>query len=249
LLTSKTIKTNSKFHNFAKNNNMNLEDIKILIVDDEPDILEFVEFNLQNEGIQTRTAENGKIAIEVAKDFLPHLILMDIMMPEMDGIDACRAIRKVKELEKTMIVFLTARDEDFMQITSFEAGADDFISKPIKPKVLISKIKSLLRRLDKNEENQPETLTFGNLTINKERVMVNIDDRMVVLPRKEFELLYLLATKPSKVFSREEIFAKVWGSDVIVGQRTIDVHVRKIREKIGVDVIHTVKGLGYKFEY
>jgi two-component system alkaline phosphatase synthesis response regulator PhoP len=208
-----------------------------------------VEFNLQIENIQTRTAENGKIAIEVAKSFLPHLILMDIMMLEMDGIDACRAIRNIKELEKTLIVFLTARDEDHIQIKTFEAGADDFISKPIKPKVLISKIKSLLRRFDKSDEKPTETLIFGNLIINKERVMVSVNDRMIVLPRKEFELLYLLATKPSKVFSREEIFANVWGSDVIVGQRTIDVHVRKIREKMGIDVIFTVKGLGYKFEY
>jgi two-component system alkaline phosphatase synthesis response regulator PhoP len=228
---------------------MNLEDIRILIVDDEPDILEFVTFNLQNEKIQTRTAENGKLAVEVAQKFVPHLILMDIMMPEMDGIEACRAIRAIKELKQTLIVFLTARDEDFIQITSFDAGGDDFIAKPIKPKVLISKIKSLIRRFDKPEESKSNALVFDNLVINKENVSVRLGIKNIVLPKKEFELIYLLATKPGKVFSREEIFAKIWGTDVIVGQRTIDVHVRKIREKMGVDVIQTIKGLGYKFEY
>lgn len=220
---------------------------KILLVDDEKDILEFIGYNLKKEGYQVFTARNGKDAIGIAKDELPHLIILDVMMPKMDGIETCTEIKSIPELNNTIIVFLTARGEDYSQIAGFEAGADDYITKPIKPKVLISRIKALLRRY-KEPEKALDEIRLKDFTIDREKYLVFKDDTEISLPKKEFELLMLLASKPDKVFSREEIFTKVWGNDVIVGDRTIDVHVRKIREKIGLDSIKTVKGVGYKYE-
>lgn len=219
---------------------------KLLLVDDEEDILEFLGYNLKREGFQVVTANNGKEGIEKAKKELPHLIVMDVMMPEMDGITAVEEIRKNKSLDETLIVFLTARSEDYSQIAGFEAGADDYIAKPIKPKVLISRINALLRRSLKKDSGK--IIKIGKLIIDQEKFEVLLNDKKIVLPKKEFKLLKLLASSPSKVFTREEIFVKVWGDDVIVGDRTIDVHVRKIREKIGDDYIKTIKGIGYKLE-
>ena len=226
---------------------MKKKDIKILLVDDELDILEIVGYNLSQEGYQVFTAVNGKDAIAKAKKELPHLIIMDVMMPEMDGMEACEAIRKLPELNDVIITFLTARSEDYSQVAGFDAGADDYITKPIKPKLLVSKVKALLRRL-KEEEHNSETLNVGGIEINREEYKIIKDDIEIVLPRKEFELFYLLASKPGKVFKREEILDKVWGNEVIVGGRTIDVHIRKLREKIGEDLFKTIKGVGYKFE-
>ena len=225
---------------------MNKSDIKILLVDDEPDILEIVGYNLKNEGYQIFTAENGKEAIKKAKKHIPHLILLDIMMPEMDGIEACEKIRKIKTLENVIIAFLTARGEDYSQVAGFDAGADDYITKPIKPKVLVSKIKSLLRRL-KNEKENEESLTIGDIVIDRDEYIVYKAGKKIALPRKEFELLSLLTSRPSKVFKREVILDTVWGNEVVVGGRTIDVHIRKLREKIGDNHFKTVKGVGYKF--
>lgn len=225
---------------------MENDKFKLLLVDDEEDILEFLSYNLKREGFQVVTANNGKQGIETAKKELPHLIVMDVMMPEMDGITAVEEIRKNKSLDETLIVFLTARSEDYSQIAGFDAGADDYITKPIKPKVLISRVNALLRRSLK--KNSGKIIKIGNLIINQEKFEVLLNDKKVVLPKKEFKLLKLLASSPSKVFTREEIFVKVWGDDVIVGDRTIDVHVRKIREKIGDDYIKTIKGIGYKLE-
>ena len=219
--------------------------IKILLVDDEPDILEIVGYNLKNEGYQIATASNGVEAIQVAKKTLPHLILLDVMMPEMDGIEACEKLRGIKGLEDVIIAFFTARGEDYPQMAGFEAGADDYITKPVKPKVLVSKVKALLRRLKKNEENA--VLKIGDISIFKDEYYILKGDVQISLPRKEFELFVLLTSKPNKVFKREDILGKVWGSDVIVGDRTIDVHIRKLREKIGDDYFKTVKGVGYKF--
>lgn len=226
---------------------MKKKDIKLLLVDDEPDILEIVSYNLLNEGYQIFTATNGVDAIEKAKKVKPHLILLDVMMPEMDGIEACEKIRKTKGLEDVIIAFFTARDEDYSQLAGFDAGADDYITKPVKPKVLVSKVKSLLRRL-KNDQAEMDPITIiGNITINREEYFVQRDKEKISLPRKEFELLSLLASKPGKVFKRETILSTVWGSDVVVGGRTIDVHIRKLREKIGEKYFKTVKGVGYKF--
>lgn len=227
---------------------MKKKDIKILLVDDEPDILEIVGYNLTQEGYQIVTASNGKEAIAVARKELPHLIIMDVMMPEMDGIEACENIRKFPELQNTIIAFLTARSEDYSQVAGFDAGADDYIAKPIKPKVLISKVKALLRRL-KNEDQASDIIKVGDIEINREEYKIIRQDEEIVLPRKEFELFYLLATKPGKVFTREEILDKVWGNEVVVGGRTIDVHIRKLREKIGDDFFKTIKGVGYKIEF
>jgi len=224
---------------------MNKKDIKILLVDDEPDILEIISYNLSSEGYQVFTAKNGVEGIKKAKKEKPHLIVLDVMMPEMDGIEACEAIRKVPELKHTIITFLTARGEDYSQVAGFDAGADDYITKPIKPKLLVSKVKALLRRL-KTEETSGN-LTVGNLVINREEYKIIKDGEELTLPRKEFELLSLLASKPGKVFKREDILDKVWGNEVVVGGRTIDVHIRKLREKIGDDCFKTVKGVGYKF--
>ncbi|MCL4136534.1 UNVERIFIED_CONTAM: hypothetical protein GTU68_019087 [Idotea baltica] len=223
---------------------MNKKDIKILLVDDEPDILEIVGYNLSNAGYQVLTAENGLEAVKKAKKEHPHLIIMDVMMPEMDGIEACEIIRKNPDLKDVVITFLTARGEDYSQVAGFDAGADDYITKPIKPKVLISKVKALLRRF-KEEEN--DTVKIGNLVINRDEYKIVLKGVEIVLPRKEFELLSLLASKPGKVFKRDEILDKVWGNEVVVGGRTIDVHIRKLREKIGDKSFKTVKGVGYKF--
>jgi two-component system, OmpR family, alkaline phosphatase synthesis response regulator PhoP len=224
---------------------------KILIVDDEADILEFVGYNLKKEGFITFTAVNGLEAIKKAKEHHPQLILMDVMMPEMDGIEACEKIKAMPELKSTIIAFLTARSEDYSQIAGFDAGADDYIAKPIKPKVLISRIKALLKRYRPEESSEIETkeniLEKGDLKIDIERFMVYKRGEEIILPKKEFSLLLLLVSKPHKVFMREEIYSKVWGDDIIVGDRTIDVHIRKLREKIGEDLIQTVKGVGYKF--
>lgn len=226
---------------------MKKKDIKILLVDDEQDILEIVGYNLTQEGYQIVTAANGREAIQVAKKELPQLIIMDVMMPEMDGMEACENIRRLPELSNVIIAFLTARNEDYSQVAGFEAGADDYIAKPIKPKVLVSKVKALLRRM-KEDEVKGDILNVGGIEVNREEYKIVQDGREIVLPRKEFELFYLLASKPGKVFKREEILDKVWGNEVVVGGRTIDVHIRKLREKIGDELFKTIKGVGYKFE-
>ena len=220
---------------------------KILLVDDEPDILEIVGFNLSQEGYRIVTAANGKEALTKAKAELPNLIIMDVMMPEMDGIEACEAIRKIPELENVIITFLTARNEDYTQVAGFDAGADDYISKPIKPKLLVSKVNALLRRFNEQQKSTG-TLSVGGIEINREEYKIIKNGVEISLPRKEFELFYLLASKPGKVFKREEILDTIWGNDVIVGGRTIDVHIRKLREKIGDDFFKTIKGVGYKIE-
>tara|TARA_R110002012_G_scaffold312248_1_gene522648 strand:+ start:218579 stop:219262 length:684 start_codon:yes stop_codon:yes gene_type:complete len=225
---------------------MKKREIKILLVDDEPDILEIVGYNLSSEGYEIFTAENGLKAVKLAKKIKPHLIIMDVMMPEMDGIEACELLRKEPDLSETVITFLTARGEDYSQVAGFDAGADDYITKPIKPKVLISKVKSLLRRF-KEDVSSESIVKIGNLVINRDEYKIILNGEELILPRKEFELLSLLASKPGKVFKREEILDKVWGNEVIVGGRTIDVHIRKLREKIGDDSFKTVKGVGYKF--
>ena len=226
---------------------MKKQDIKILLVDDEPDILEILKYNLSSQGYQVYTAKNGVEGVEKAKKKKPHLIILDVMMPEMDGIEACEIIRNTKGLEQTIITFLTARGEDYSQVAGFDAGADDYITKPIKPKVLISKIKALLRRLKEDQDQAEEVLKVGNIIINREEYKVVNNGNDLVLPRKEFELLALLASKPDKVFKREVILDKVWGQEVVVGGRTIDVHIRKLREKIGDNHFKTIKGVGYKF--
>ena len=227
---------------------MKKKDIKILLVDDEQDILEIVGYNLSQEGYQIVTATNGKDAIAKAKKELPHLIIIDVMMPEMDGMEAVENIRKIPELSNVIITFLTARSEDYSQVAGFDAGADDYIAKPIKPKLLVSKVKALLRRL-KEDESKGDVLIVGNIEINREEYKIILEDNgEIVLPRKEFELFYLLASKPGKVFKREEILDKVWGNEVVVGGRTIDVHIRKLREKIGDELFKTIKGVGYKLE-
>lgn len=228
---------------------MDFSKFRILLVDDESDVLEFLSYNLKREGFQVSQANNGLEAISKAKAETPHLIVLDVMMPGMDGIETCEELKKIPSLKSTFIVFLTARGEDYSQISGFEAGADDYVTKPIKPKLLISRLKALLRRLqEKHADNTPETLQVKDFIIDSERFLVIKNGEEIVLPKKEFELLRLLATKPNKVFTREEIFSKVWGDQVIVGDRTIDVHIRKIREKIGLENIRTVKGVGYKFE-
>ena len=220
---------------------------KILLVDDDPDILEIVSYNLVQEGFEIFTASNGKEAILKAIKEVPDLIIMDVMMPEMDGMEACENIRRIPALNHVIITFLTARNEDYSQVAGFDAGADDYITKPIKPKLLVSKVKALLRRI-KDQDKNSETINIHGIEINREEYKIIKDDVVIALPRKEFELFYLLASKPGKVFKREEILEKVWGSDVVVGGRTIDVHIRKLREKIGDRLFKTIKGIGYKFE-
>ena len=226
---------------------MKKQDIKILLVDDEPDILEILNYNLSSQGYQVYTAKNGIEGVEKAKKKIPHLIILYVMMPEMDGIEACEIIRNTKGLENTIITFLTARGEDYSQVAGFDAGADDYITKPIKPKLLVSKIKALLRRLSEEKSQSEDILKVGNIEINREEYKVINKGKEIILPRKEFELLALLASKPDKVFKREVILDKVWGQEVVVGGRTIDVHIRKLREKIGDNHFKTVKGVGYKF--
>lgn len=222
---------------------------KILLVDDEPDILEFLSYNLKKEGYIVFTAINGKEAVAIAKKENPNLIILDVMMPDMDGIETCREIRELPGLKDVMIAFLTARNEDYSQIAGFEVGADDYINKPIKPRVLISRIKALLRRSGTSTTDLVNKADMGGIKIDRERYLVLKGDLEFNLPKKEFELLDLLASKPGKVFTREVILDKVWGGDVVVGDRTIDVHIRKLREKLGEDFIKTVKGIGYKFEF
>jgi two-component system alkaline phosphatase synthesis response regulator PhoP len=216
------------------------------LVDDEPDILEIVRFNLDKEGYQIEMASNGLEALKVAKKFLPHLIILDIMMPNLDGIETCELMRQDDRFQETIVMFLTARGEDYSYVAAFDAGADDYVTKPVKPKVLVSKVKGLLRRLKKKEATS-SLLEFETLKIDREAYKVSFEGKDLSMPRKEFELLYLLASKPGKVFKREKIMDDVWGSEVVVGDRTIDVHIRKLREKIGDHFFKTVKGVGYKF--
>ncbi len=225
---------------------MKKSDIKILLVDDEPDIIEILRYNLTQEGYDVITAKDGESAIKKVENNHPHLIIMDIMMPKMDGIEACSIIRSNPKFIDTIIVFLTARGEDYSHVAAYDAGADDYITKPIKPKVFISKVKGLLRRL-KKENILESKIEIGNLLIDRDEYKVKVSGKTILLPRKEFELLYLLASKPEKVFKREKIMQSIWGADVVVGDRTIDVHMRKLREKLGDVYFKTVKGVGYKF--
>jgi len=228
---------------------MSVELPKILLVDDEPDILEFIEYNLRKEGYEVVLARNGKEAVEQAVKHHPDLIIMDIMMPQMDGIEACRQIRENSELKDCLVAFLTARNEDYSQIAGFDVGADDYITKPVKPRILISRIKALLRRKSGEGSAVPASVVqIGNLRIDRESYLVYKDDQPLSFPKKEFELLALLTSKPGKVFTREDILSRVWGTEIVVGDRTIDVHIRKIREKLGDESIKTIKGIGYKFD-
>ena len=226
---------------------MDISSIKVLVVDDDPDIVEILKYNLKNSGYSVKSACNGVEAIKKAKKFIPDIILMDVMMPEMSGIEACEEIKNIDQLSQAIIIFLSARSEDYTQISAYDAGADDYISKPVKPKILLKKISNIAKKIS-SEKNAPKTIDLGSIKINKEEYVVIKDKKEILLPRKEFELLFLLATKPEKVFTREEIMNKVWGTQVIVGDRTIDVHVRKLREKIGEKHIKTLKGVGYKFK-
>lgn len=235
---------------------MENQNIKILLVDDEQDILDFVKYNLEKEGYTIFTANNGREGLRIAKKEKPQLILLDIMMPDMDGVEVCRELRALPDFRDTIIAFLTARNEDYSQIAGFDVGGDDYISKPIRPRVLVSRLAALLRRsgsgpstISGEGEESTKILQFGDLVIDKEKVTVTKGTESIVLAKKEFELLCLLVSKPGKVFTREEIFKNVWGSDVIVGNRTIDVHIRKVREKMGDDYIKTMKGIGYKFDF
>lgn len=228
---------------------MSNEKYKILLVDDEPDVLEFLGYNLKKEGYKVHSCTNGIDALKKAKEVCPHLIILDVMMPGMDGIETCAEIKQSEHLKNAIVIFLTARGEDYSQIAGFDAGADDYLTKPIKPKILSSRVKALLRRYKETNITEDATLVkFKELVIDKERYVVIKGEKEIVLPKKEFELLLLLTSKPNKVFTREEIFTRVWGNDVIVGDRTIDVHIRKIREKLDIENIKTVKGVGYKFD-
>lgn len=218
---------------------------KILLIDDEQDILEILSYNLEKEGYVVYTASNGNEGIEKAKQIIPDLILLDVMMPEKDGIETCQDLRKIKELQKTLIVFLSARSEEFSQLAGFQAGANDYIVKIIKPKILISKVNALLQ-LTSQVSDTTKNITVGDLMIDKDNFRVSKGGQQFLLPKKEFDLLYLLASNTNKVFKREEILEKVWGNDVIVGERTIDVHIRRLREKLGIGTIQTLKGIGYK---
>ena len=218
--------------------------LKILIVDDEPDIIEILQFNLENEGYQVFSAVNGKEALKLAEMHIPHLIILDLMMPVMDGIETCERLRMDKKFNNSLIMFLSARGEDYSQVAAFESGADDYVTKPIKPRILNSKVKALLRRF---KTDFGQILSFENLVIDNERYIVKVNDKSINLPRKEFELLFLLASKPGKVFKRDKIMESVWGTDIIVGDRTIDVHIRKLREKLGENLFRTIKGVGYQF--
>ena len=226
---------------------MYISSIKILVVDDDPDIVEILKYNLKNSGYSVKSAGNGVEAIKKAKKFIPDIILMDVMMPEMSGIEACEEIKNIDQLSQAIIIFLSARSEDYTQISAYDAGADDYISKPVKPKILLKKISNIAKKIN-SEKNSAKIIDLGSIKINKEKYVLTKDKKEILLPRKEFELLFLLATKPEKVFTREEIMNKVWGTQVVVGDRTIDVHVRKLREKIGEKHIKTLKGVGYKFK-
>jgi two-component system alkaline phosphatase synthesis response regulator PhoP len=227
---------------------MSKENNKILLVDDEPDILEFISYNLTKEGFEVFTSNNGKEAIKIATKEKPQLIILDVMMPDLDGIETCRVIRETPDLKHTLIAFLTARNEDYSQIAGFDAGADDYINKPIKPRVLVSRVKALLRRSNATDGSET-VLQVNGFVIDREKYLIIKEDAEISLPKKEFELIALLASKPGKVFTREDILKSVWGEDVIVGDRTIDVHIRKLREKVGEKYIKTIKGVGYKFEF
>ena len=227
---------------------MNPSEIKILLVDDEPDILELVGFHLRKEGYTVFTASGGKEGVEIARKEQPALIILDVMMPDMDGMETCEKIRQIPQLKDTLVTFLTALDEDYSMMAGFDAGADDYITKPVKPKVLVSKIKALLRRAGGQDVQAETSLAAGDLVIDRDRYVVVNKGREIVLPRKEFELLSLLTSRPGRVFKRDEIMDTVWGNEVVVGGRTIDVHIRKLREKIGEDYFKTIKGVGYKFE-
>ncbi|MCB0618850.1 MAG: response regulator transcription factor [Saprospiraceae bacterium] len=227
-----------------------MENVKILVVDDEPDILEFLRYNLVKEGYEVFTASNGEEGLSIAEREKPHLIVLDIMMPKMDGVEVCRTLRNNRQFDQTLIAFLTAREEDYSQIAALDVGGDDYITKPIRPRVFTSRIKALLRRPSRTDQaDEIDQAEVGDLVIDRERVTVERNGEVIELAKKEFELLNLLISKPGKVFTREEIFRKVWGTDVIVGNRTIDVHIRKLREKIGDGYIKTIKGIGYKFEF
>ena len=227
---------------------MENSDLRILLVDDEPDILEILQFQLKKEGYKVKTAENGVIALEKANKLVPDLVVLDIMMPEMDGIEVCKHLREDPKFNDTIIVFHSARNEDYTQISALDNGGDGFIEKPLKPSVFKSKINAYLRRR-KSGTNETVTQTFGELTLNHEEICIKLGEKVIPLAKKEFELLALLTSKPGKVFKRHKIMQKVWGNDVIVGDRTIDVHIRKLREKIGSEYIKTLKGIGYKFEF
>jgi len=227
---------------------MSTDKTKILLVDDEPDILEFMSYNLNKEGFEVFTSTNGKDAIRIATQEKPSLIILDVMMPDLDGIETCRVIRETPELKEVLVAFLTARNEDYSQIAGFDAGADDYINKPIKPRVMVSRVKALLRRAGKLTGGD-EVLEVNGFTIDREKYLIVKDNLQINLPKKEFELIALLASKPGKVFTREDILKSVWGEDVVVGDRTIDVHIRKLREKLGDNYIRTIKGVGYKFEF
>ena len=216
----------------------------ILLIDDDEDILEFLSYNLQKEGYKVYTSNNALRGIQLAKDYSPSSIILDVMMPQMDGIEACQIIRNDLQIDQPLIVFLTSRSEDYSQIAGFEAGADDYISKPIRPRLLVSKVESLFRRIEKNEPK----INNSKLSIDREKYIIQLSGESIILPKKEFELLELLATRPGKVYSRDQILKTVWGDEAIVGERTIDVHIRKLREKIGNDYIRTIKGVGYTFE-
>ncbi len=226
---------------------MGPREIKILLVDDEPDIIEILSFNLKQEGYNIFSASNGKEAIDKARKIKPHLIIMDVMMPVMDGIESCELIREDKMINDVVIMFLTARGEDFSQLAAFDAGADDYVTKPVKPKIFISKVKAMLRRKIESQKSRIEKLEYDDLLIDKSEYKVVANNKTFSLPRKEFELLFLLASKPGKVITRDKILEDIWGLGVVVGERTIDVHIRKLREKIGDSFFKTVKGVGYKF--
>lgn len=224
------------------------KNIKILLIDDEQDILDFLSYNLKKEGYQIHTALNGKDGISIAKKIIPNLIVIDVMMPDMDGIETCRELRENINLKDVVVAFLSARNEDYSQIAGFEVGADDYITKPVKPRVFISRVKALLRR-GTQEPSLNNKLNLGDITIDKEKHSVIKNGVEITFPKKEFSLLFLLASRPGKVFTREYILEQIWGDEVIVGDRTIDVHIRKVREKLGDDYIKTIKGIGYKFEF
>ncbi|MBP7497705.1 MAG: response regulator transcription factor [Bacteroidales bacterium] len=228
---------------------MENNEYRVLLVDDEDDVLEFLSYNLIKENYNVFTAKNGEEALKLAESVNPHLVILDVMMPGMDGIETCRELKQINLKIQPLILFLTARSEDYSQIAGFEAGGDDYVSKPIKPRVLVSRIKALLRRHKLTETDAAaQVFLMDDLIIDKEKYVVIINNKEIMLPKKEFELLALLTSKPNKVFSRDEIFARVWGDDVVVGDRTIDVHIRKIREKLNIDNIKTIKGVGYKYE-